>query len=151
MKISFKVISPPYSINRAYYRNRQLTRECRLWREKFLLRLQDPKIQKQMVKIREKFEPKKHSLSVSYHFYYPKSILLTKAGTISKRSMDLTNIEKLVQDNIFDERYNGRIIHDTTIANLNIDDKFITSLHSSKNLGDSYLIQIEIEILPIPS
>lgn len=65
--------------------------------------------------------------------------------------MDLTNIEKLVQDNIFEERYNGRIIHDTTIANLNIDDKYITSLHSSKNLGDSYLIQIEIEILPIPS
>ena len=104
-----------------------------------------------MAKIRDKFDSKKHSLSASYHFYYPKSILLTKSGEISRRSMDLTNVEKLVQDNIFEERYNGRIIHDTTITNLNIDDKYITSLHSSKNLGDSYLIEIEIEILPIPS
>ena len=104
-----------------------------------------------MAKITEKFDSKKHSLAVSYHFYYPKSILLTKAGGISKRSMDLTNIEKLVQDNIFEERYNGRLINDIIISNINIDDKFITSLHSSKNLGDSYLIQVEIEILPIPS
>ena len=151
MKISFTVTCPPYSINKAYYRNRQLTKECRQWRENFLLQLQNPKIQKLMAKIRKQFDSQKHSLSVCYHFYYPKSILLTKSGTISKRSMDLTNIEKLVQDNIFEERYNGRVIHDTTITNLNIDDKYITKLHSSKNLGKSYQVLVEIEILPIPS
>ena len=149
MKISFKVNAPPYSVNKAYYKNRQLTRECRQWRENFLLQLQDPEIQKSMAKIKDKFDAKKHSLSVCYHFFYPKSTLLTKSGVISKRSMDLTNIEKLVQDNIFEERYNGRVIHDTTISNLNIDDKFITALYSTKNIGDSHYILIEVEILSL--
>ena len=46
--------------------------------------------------------------------------------------MDLTNIEKLVQDNLFEHRYNGREIDGVVIENFDIDDKFIVSLQSRK-------------------
>ena len=56
----------------------------------------------------------------------------TKQNLISARSCDLTNIEKLVQDNIFDKRFNDREINNILIKNLNIDDKYITELNSRK-------------------
>ena len=65
--------------------------------------------------------------------------------------MDLTNIEKLVQDNIFEERYNGRIIHDTTITNLNIDDKYVTDLRSRKRVGKDFRIRVTLNIKDLPS
>ncbi len=152
MKIQFTINCPPFSSNKAYYRNRKLTREARAWREEFLYQLQCPAIQKTLKQLRNQFQPSKHGIRVKYNFLYPSSILLTKSGEISRRSCDLTNIEKLVQDNIFEPRYNGRIIRDKTIINLNLDDKYITHLESCKcpHPLDQYQIEISLSLVDLP-
>lgn len=149
MLIQFTIKSPPFSTNKAYYRNRQLTQEARKWRENFLVQLQDPHIQADLTKMHSLFDPKIHALIVSYRFCYPPEKLLTKQNHISKLSCDLTNIEKLVQDNIFDHRFNGREIGDLIIQNLDIDDKFIIQCHSYKMRSPTrtYLIQIALELV----
>ena len=65
--------------------------------------------------------------------------------------MDLTNIEKLVQDNLFESRYNGREIDGVIIENFDIDDKFIVSLQSRK-LGHDlqhHEIHITVELVSL--
>ena len=126
-----------------------MTREARNWRKQFLKQLQDPHIQADLAKINKSFDPKIHAFLVSYRFLYPPNKLLTKEGHISKLSCDLTNIEKLVQDNIFDHRFNGREIEELIIQNLDIDDKFIIQCHSYKMLSPTrnYLIQIAVELV----
>tara|TARA_B100000131_G_scaffold11232_1_gene11705 strand:- start:9237 stop:9722 length:486 start_codon:yes stop_codon:yes gene_type:complete len=152
MKITFTIDCPPFSVNKAYYKNRQLTQEARKWRENFLYQLQCSTIQKDLQSFREAFHPQKNGIRAVYTFYYPSSLLLTKRGEISRRSCDLTNIEKLVQDNIFDARYNGRVIRDKTIINLNLDDKYITHLESHKRLHPQNLYQLEVclDLIPLP-
>ena len=151
MLIQFTIKLKPFSTNKAYYRNRQLTQEARLWREEFLIQLQDKNIQSDLSAIRDAFDPTLNAIAVSYRFLYPSDKLLTKKGTISSRSHDLTNIEKLVQDNIFDHRFNGREIGELIIQNLDIDDKFIVRCHSEKMRSQThtYLIQIGIEIVSL--
>ena len=65
--------------------------------------------------------------------------------------MDLTNVEKLVQDNLFESRYNGREIDGVIIENFDIDDKFIVSLRSRKlaHAQQYHEIQITVELLPL--
>ena len=65
--------------------------------------------------------------------------------------MDLTNIEKLVQDNLFEHRYNGREIEGVIIENFDIDDKFIVSLRSQKLAHSQpyHEILITVELLPL--
>jgi hypothetical protein len=64
--------------------------------------------------------------------------------------MDLTNIEKLVQDNLFESRYNGREIDGVVIQNFDIDDKFIVDLRSRKlpHDKDHHLLHVSVELLP---
>tara|TARA_R100000697_G_scaffold44102_1_gene57227 strand:+ start:570 stop:1040 length:471 start_codon:yes stop_codon:yes gene_type:complete len=152
MRISFVIDCPPFSSNKAYYKNRQLTQQARVWREEFLYQMQCPKIQQSLQQFRNQFQPSKHGIEAKYVFFYPSSILLTKRGEISRRSCDLTNIEKLVQDNVFEPRYNGRIIRDKTIINLNLDDKYITHLESRKCLHpqNRYQIEILLSLIPLP-
>jgi len=153
MKVSFTIKAKPFSINKAYYKNRQLTQEAREWREDFLLQLQQTTVRQQLRDLRNLFHEEKHVLSVQYVFYYPHDVLYTKKGAISKRSMDLTNIEKLVQDNLFESRYNGREINGITIENFDIDDKFIVSLLSRKvaHAREYHAIHITVELLPLKS
>jgi len=65
--------------------------------------------------------------------------------------MDLTNIEKLVQDNLFEHRYNGREIQGVVIENFDIDDKFIVSLRSRKlaHVQPHHEIHITVELLSL--
>ena len=100
--------------------------------------------------IKTEFQPTKHALKVSYDFFYPYKLLYTKKGEISKRSFDLTNIEKLLQDNLFEHRYNGREIDGLIIENFDIDDKFIIDLHSSKNVHDKDYHETKITVAIIP-
>lgn len=130
--INFIINSPPFSINNAYYRNRTRTQECRKWANPILLQLQCPSVQKKLTLIREVFDRKIHSLHLNLSFFIPSSKFYTKAGHISRKSMDLSNIEKLLIDLIFDKRYNDRIIDEVSITNLNLDDTFVTQLISNK-------------------
>ena len=151
MKVSFTIKSKPFSVNKAYYKNRQLTQEARAWRQDFLLQLQQTSVLQQIRELKQQFLPERNAIAVSYDYYYPRELLYTKSGCISKRSMDLTNVEKLVQDNLFESRYNGREIDGVIIENFDIDDKFIVSLHSRKLAHDQqyHEIQIAVELLPL--
>jgi hypothetical protein len=151
LSVSFTIKAPPFSINKAYYRNRQLTQEARKWREQMLVQLQTPLLLTLMQALKTEFLPSKHALSVTYDFYFPKRLLFTKKGEISKRSFDLTNIEKLLQDNLFESRYNGREIDGVVIENFDIDDKFIVDLHSRKlpHEKDHHEIRVTVALLPL--
>ena len=153
MKASFIIKIKPFSVNKAYYKNRQLRQEARSWRSDFLLQLQQKEVLQQIQLIKQQWNSSKHALAVSYDFFYPSDILLTKKGEVSKRSMDLTNIEKLVQDNLFESRYNGREIDGVIIENFDIDDKFIVSLHSRKlaHSQQYHEILITVELLTLKS
>lgn len=150
MKIEFTLNSPPFSINNAYNTNHTRNRKCRKWGDNILEQLQAEHIQKQLLELHYQ-KPK--SLSVSLRFLYPKDYLYTKSSgfkDISKRSMDLSNIEKLLIDLIFDSRFNERGLKTgkgiIEITNLNLDDKLITRLCSSKELSPSGLHQIHVSI-----
>ena len=151
MIVSFSLKIKPFSVNRAYYKNRQLTQEARLWREDFLLQLQQSEVLQQIQLLKKEWCSTQHALSVSYDFFYPRKLLFTKKGEVSKRSMDLTNVEKLVQDNLFESRYNGREIDGVIIENFDIDDKFIVCLQSRKLAHNQphHEILITVELLPL--
>ena len=75
------------------------------------------------------YDIKKHYLVVDYRFYIP---LFTKAGLISKKSMDADNMIKQTQDVIF--------------KNLAVDDSQIISVSSSKIDSNYYKIVCNIQI-----
>ena len=149
--IEFSLLSPPFSVNKAYYKNRQLTTEAREWRANILKQLSAPLLRARLAKFRAQFDPLHHSLVVSYTFFLPSGILYNAKGEISSRSMDLTNIEKLLQDAICDNRYNDRIIDNIKISNLDLNDKYITRLQSCKAVSpdNSYMIAICMTIVPL--
>lgn len=49
-------------------------------------------------KLNKYFDPKKHCIHCSYRFYMP---ILKKDGTISMKSLDLSNCIKVIEDIIF--------------------------------------------------
>ena len=104
-KATFTLAIKGFSINKAYYRNRQLTKEARTWRQDCLIQLQAADIQKQFAELRDVFDRKKHYLSFSLTFFIPKSIFFANEGHISMRSQDVDNLVKLVTDNIFNKKY----------------------------------------------
>lgn len=141
MRISFKLKSPPFSINKAYYkRSKTRTAQCREWGDNILNQLQNPLIQT-MFKSMQAVMPKYPLIGVMLEFQSPVDVLYTKQGGVSRRSMDLTNIEKLLIDLIFDSRF-----HDRGTPNLNIDDKYIVDLHSSKRESPDEDFHILIDI-----
>ena len=135
MQIHFSLNAPPFSVNKAYYKKSfTRTKECREWGNDILFQLLDHHIQRDIERFRLAFAKKKFS-SVGMHiqFHIPQSVFYTKKGDISRRSMDLSNVEKLLIDLIFDPRFCGRDLGDGELAkNLSMDDKLITKLISEK-------------------
>lgn len=146
MEINFVLNSPPFSVNSAYYRNRKRTLKCRKWGDTILRQLQESSIKKSL---KELHDVNPSSLTVCLEFSYPRSKLYTKQSKyteISRLSMDLSNIEKLLIDLIFDARYNERELDGKLLSNLNLDDKIITKLISSKVLNPDDKMQIFVSI-----
>lgn len=130
--VSFTLQAPPFSLNKAYYK-RSFTRTaaCREWGDAILLQLQDDAIQAQFAALKASFETG-HSLHVNLVFHIPQCKFYTKKGDLSRRAQDLSNVEKLLIDLIFDPRFEGRFIDGQEIFNLSMDDKYITLLVSEK-------------------
>lgn len=76
------------------------------------------------------FDPKKHELHARIVFWTPD--LYTKAGTISRNSIDADNISKSLLDNVLV---------------LNIDDSAITKLEVSKLHGPEYCFELDLNIV----
>lgn len=143
MKMKLVISSPPFSINRAYYKkSKTRTQECRKWGEKILQQLQ--KYKKDIDKI-NKYVTKNINtkcLHVETIFYINKQKFFTKTGKVSRNSMDLTNVEKLLIDIIFDKRHADR-----GGTNFSLDDCLIVYQPSSKKPceGDSFIV-LNIEV-----
>lgn len=147
--IQFSLKAKPFSINKAYYkRTMTRTQACRDWGNDILTQIQDSKIIRKLKGFKSGFDPIKDAIRVTIIFFQPKEILYTKKGDISRRSQDLSNVEKLLIDLIFDSRFHGRIIDELEIETLCLDDKYITQLHSSKTVGNDFSIDIKLERIP---
>lgn len=134
-----KFNAPPFSINSAYYKNGNRTKKCRAWGDSLLEQIDN--FSQEIEEFRSQFDKLKHSLNTEIIFLYPYSILFTKQDYISRRSMDLSNIEKLLVDLIFDNRFFERGTN-----NLNLDDTLVTSQLSKKRLSKDDLHQIIVTI-----
>lgn len=135
MEITFTLKAPPFSINKAYYkRSFTRTKECREWGDSVLRQLQAATIQEDLQKFRIEFlSAPEASIGVRLRYFIPEEIFYTKKGDISRRSQDLSNVEKMLVDLIFDPRFCGRELSRGLICqNLNLDDKLITKLVSEK-------------------
>jgi len=166
MKIQLKLHSKPISTNSAYYRGRQFTEDARSWRYNFFKEMMSPSNQKKMKSIRSHFDPKKHMIRVCFTWYQPIEIILTQAGTLSLRSMDVDNCLKIPTDCIFDKKYNAKwlsitksrkgreskLYHDLpSLANLDINDKFIFDTRSVKmpSVDGNFHCSVDIEIVDL--
>lgn len=138
----------PFSINKFYYkRSKTRTQPARKWGDAIASLLDLPEIQSAIEVCRSNFNPLIHHLAVSYTFLIPESILYTKENKISRRSMDLTNLEKPLQDILFCGRF-----YERGVNNFNIDDQYITTLTSRKreSTDGKYAIVVEVEIRELP-
>lgn len=136
--------APPFSINKAYYRNGNRTTEYRAWTD--AIHEQLDQYEDDIRAFSHAFDEKKNALSVSITSFIPSTKLYTQKGKISRRSMDLSNTEKTLIDTLFDPKYFKR-----GFSTLNLDDTFIITLHSFKRLSpdDSYQIHVIIQLLPL--
>ncbi len=157
MKIEFVVYAKPFSLNSAYYLksyggkapSKIRTKECRAWGDEILSQLQP--MAERMLEFNAAFNDKVHAVRIELVHLIPKSVFYTKAGHISAATCDITNIEKLLVDLLFDARFNGRENGDGKVTNFNINDKFIVEMKSSKLPSKrEYKIKIVLEIIPQP-
>jgi hypothetical protein len=143
-KLTLKFDAPPFSVNKAHYRNGNRTKECRAWGDLILEQIEQ--YRDEIEAFRLCFDKLNQSLNTELIFLYPSKILLTKKGYVSRRSSDLSNIEKMLIDLIFDPKFFERGAN-----NLNLDDTLVTSQISKKRLSpdDSYQIIVHITISPL--
>ena len=69
---------------------------------------------------------------VEYRFYYPYKLFYNSNGRASSKAFDLTNTEKLLQDAIF--------------RTLDIDDKYVFCMKSSKHPAEMSRIDVVLKL-----
>ena len=139
MKIILKDI-PPFSINKAYYKGTfSRTRELRDWTDRVIKEMSTPVNQAIIKEYKRLLKGK--ALGVRIKFFIPHKIFYKVDGNISIRSNDLSNIEKNLIDLVFGSKH--------SLLGLDIDDKNIVDLYSSKRPSSSYEIKITIKIITL--
>jgi len=153
VQITIIINSRPFSINQYYYypvlkteihaynakRKARIygkpvrSADARNWARSVFTELNKSGNKAQLKKFRDSFDPKLHTIGIKLACYYEN--FTTKAGIISSKTNDCSNVEKPIIDLLFDEKYYGRSCPEGC-ENLNINDKFITELISSKHQSD---------------
>lgn len=129
-----------FSINKAYYKQTfNRTRECRDWAHGIVAALQTPDNLAAVYAFKQKFDASNDAIGVFFKFGVPRSAFYTKSNDISRFSLDLTNVEKLLLDIIFDKKYGHHA--------LDLDDKLVVQLVSEKVPADGFAIDIGLRIL----
>ena len=169
MYIEIRLPIKPFSINKAFLRNRKYSKAARQFRFDVLKELQTPSNKAKLDSISKAFDPKKHSFAVILTSYYPESTFFNQRGTVSARTLDLTNTEKLLVDCFFSPKYDTpkwlkerkgfeRALYSPfkSLTNLKHDDVFITDLRSLKvpfcpspEQSTPYQV-VRISIIPFP-
>lgn len=147
MQATFLILGRSFSINATTGANKRYkTPECRDWETTVLHQLNSAENKQKFDKLRSHFDTSKHSYSVSIAVYYPEADFYTKKGIISAHTQDVSNYEKPLIDLIFLPKY-FNLEGPYGCPNLNIDDKFITQMFSTKRVGPELCIKVRIRIL----
>lgn len=137
MILKLTINSPPFSVNKAYYKNRQRTKECRAWSDAIFEQLENIDFSEFTQFVTDNIN--NVEIEAEYHFKLPRDKMYTCSGKVSRRGNDLSNVEKLLQDVLCDSRYSDRGLN-----NLNIDDTLITTLLSTKSVSSDNEYKINI-------
>jgi len=130
--IEFYFPFKPFSINSMYYRNRSIiTTEARNWQSSVLRCIEDISSQKRIKEFKDYYDPKINALEIEVQSYYLESDLITKNGTLSSKTFDLSNVEKPIIDLLTSKTYSTEIC-----SNLEIDDKNCIRLISLKGIAN---------------
>lgn len=104
----------------------------------------------QLAGLREAFNEALHSYEIEMVAYYPRPVFFTKKGTISSKTIDLSNAEKLIIDCLFLPKFHEQSFPNGSL-NLNMDDRNLTSLISKKLPADRLVIEVKISIVERPA
>ena len=135
------------SINAMYYGNRNhgKTQEAREWSSMICHELAKPENKQVLADLRGYFKAGEHAYKISIKYFTPK--MFTKSGEISAQSLDISNFEKPIIDMIFLPQNFGIGLHQC--ENLNIDDKHIVAMFSSKQFAPDFKVEISLSIISI--
>lgn len=130
MVYTFTLATQAFSVNAyRYKRNFAKTAEARAYESKILDMLEEHKSLHDMA---ARFNELGGTFEVSITCVYPNHIFYNQAGAVSAKTFDCSNVEKPLIDLIL----NGF---------MNVDDRFVTKLTSSKRAGHNYAIIISLE------
>lgn len=96
--------------------------------------------------LRNLFDEAKHAWCLTIIAHYPEAEFYTKKGTISSKTIDLSNAEKLIIDCLFLPKFHN-LPFPQGAQNLNSDDRHIVDMISKKRPAKDRLIQVSISIV----
>lgn len=141
----------PISINSTYHSDKRhgMTRDAREWFANVFYQLSQPGPAAELARIRNNFDKSKHGVSVQLLWKVPASVLYTKAGDLSSRSIDLSNCEKSIIDALFLPKNFGTNVP-YQCENLNIDDRYLRRLFSEKvaSSDEAYELKVVLKLIP---
>lgn len=122
--------------------------EAKEWFANVFYGLSNPEIAQMLKELREAFDKRINGFSVRLLWHIPADILYTKAGDLSSRAMDLSNVEKSIIDAIFLPRNFGTNVP-YQCENLNIDDRYLRRLFSEKkaSVDGQYRLDVTIKLI----
>lgn len=144
--------SKPFSINGSYFSTGHgfiKTTAFREWSYNIFNQLS--RFEKEFAELRNYFDPLKHAYSVQLTAVYPRRVLFKKSGGLSSKTIDISNWEKSIIDCLCLPKH-FEIPAPYGCKNLNIDDRFIIRMSSTKECAtnDEYSLRMAIEIVNLP-
>lgn len=152
MKATLHIPVEPLSVNAMHYRDKRFkSAKCKQWETMVLLALTSEQSQQEMKNIRESYKQGVHCFKVHLTAVYPVNHFFTKSGIVSNKTLDCSNWEKPIVDLLFLPKYHSQS-PPSGCPNINVDDRFITSLSSEKTFGecDKPHMIAEIELVDSP-
>jgi hypothetical protein len=149
MQETFTILSKSFSINSMYnYKNNRKfkTLEAEKWETGILHQLSSKQNMQKFENLRSQFDPELHSYAVTISVYYPEADFYTKKGLISAHTHDVSNYEKPLIDLLFLPKY-FELPAPYGCKNLNMDDKYITRMFSTKRPGTEHKLIVKIKII----
>jgi len=152
MKRTLVIHNKAFSVNKTHYKNKRIkTTAFREWTYNIFYELYHCKENQAALKdLRENFDPATQAFTTHIKYIMPEEIAVTKAGYLSSKAMDLTNIEKPLIDIIFLPVHNS-YTPPQGCPNINQDDKFIIRQSSEKAISSDgkHRLEVTIEIVSL--
>lgn len=132
MTIEVTLPTRAFSINAYFYATRKVkTKEAKAWEESVLELLDEEKCFDDMML---EYKARGGTFAVHMELQYPHHEFFNKQGEVSAKTFDCSNWEKPLLDLLFGGR-------------MQINDRFVTELHSRKSPGVRHQIIIRIQLL----